>query len=81
MDINTTSVTIQDEVMYLGKVVAEKEDLFTQRIVDSNDYDVVDNVTDSFGNTHTNSGRISRGGKVCYSLNEKFSLLRFKDTY
>lgn len=78
VDINTTSVTIQDEIMYLGKVVAEKEELFTQRIVDSNDYEVIDNVMDSFGNTHINCGRIGNGGKVCYSLNEKFSLLRFK---
>lgn len=47
---DNTAITIKDDVMYLGKVVADRENLFSQRIVDEGGASVVDNATDSYGN-------------------------------
>lgn len=74
-----TSITIKDNAMYLGRIVADKEDLFSQRIVDSTNYKIVDSITDSYGNTHSNVGSFTSAYSIVYyNLNEKFSLLKLK---
>lgn len=75
---DNTSITIKDDVMYLGKVVADMESLFSQRIVDEGGASVVDNATDSYGNTHVNVLRLGQGNDIVFSLNEKYSLLKLK---
>ena len=75
---DNTSITIKDDVMYLGKVVADRENLFAQRIVDEGGASVVDNATDSYGNTHVNVLKLDGGDDIVFSLNEKYSLLKLK---
>lgn len=68
---NAKSVSIQDDNLYLGKVVADSADLLKQRIVDSNYYEVVNSATDSYGNTHSNVGKFvypAYSSVVYYSL-------------
>jgi hypothetical protein len=76
VDQNTTSMTIQDENLYLGKVVTDSANLLNQRIVDSSKYEIADKIVDSYGNTHISAGKFSGNGFVYYSLNEKYSLLK-----
>ncbi len=73
-----TAITIKDDVMYLGKVVADREKLFSQRIVDEGGASMVDNATDSYGNTHVNVLSLEYGNDIVFSLNEKYSLLKLK---
>jgi len=74
-----TSIAIKDDTMYLGRIVADKEKLFSQRVVDSYGFKIIDSITDSYGNTHSNAGKFSYSNSVVYfNLNEKFSLLRLK---
>lgn len=75
---DNTAITIKDDVMYLGKVVADRENLFSQRIVDEGGASVVDNATDSYGNTHVNALKLADGNDIVFSLNEKYSLLKLK---
>lgn len=75
---DNTSITIKDDVMYLGKVIADRENLFSQRIVDEDGASVVDNATDSYGNTHVGALRIETRDDIVYSLNEKYVLLKLK---
>ncbi|MBQ8942541.1 MAG: hypothetical protein IJ062_11965 [Firmicutes bacterium] len=69
---------VQDDNVFIGRVVSDSTKLFSQRIVDSNNYEVVENATDSYGNPHSNVARLNNETKVIYSLNENYSLLRFK---
>lgn len=72
------SITMKDDIMYLGKVVADKENLFLQRVVDSENYKIVDSITDSYGNIHNNAAQFTSNSVVDYNLNGKYSLLKLK---
>ena len=72
------SITIEDDIMYLGKVVADKTALFSQRVVDQGECEILDRATDSYGNTHLNVVRFGYDDTIVYSLNEKYSLLKLK---
>lgn len=75
------NIIIKDETLFIGKVVADKANLLEQRIVDSYIYDNVDNITDSYGNTHINTLCFnpdcynSRDAYVIFNLDEKFKYL------
>ena len=73
-----TTITMQNDIMYTGKVISDKANLFSQRIVDPNNYEFSSNITDSYGNTHSRAARFHRGQKVVFSLDGKYSLLKFK---
>lgn len=72
------SITIEDDIMYLGKVVADKTALYSQRVVDEGGCEILDSAIDSYGNTHLNVVRFGYDDTIVYSLNEKYSLLKLK---
>lgn len=72
------SVTIKNETMYLGRIIAEKANLFTQVIIDQSGCKMIDDITDSYGNTYINVLRVQRESNILYNLNKKYSLLKFK---
>ena len=48
--LDTTTMSIQNDVLYLGKITTDNENLLNQRIVDFSSYKVANSVTDSYGN-------------------------------
>lgn len=75
------NMTIKDDTLFIGKVIADKANLSSQRVVDSFIYDNVDNIVDSYGNIHTNtlcfnpSCYNSRDAYVIFNLDDKFNYL------
>lgn len=78
---NNQNMTIKDDTLFIGKVIAVKANLYNQRVVDSFIYDNVDNIVDSYGNIHTNtlcfnpSYYNSRDAYVVFNLDNKFNYL------
>lgn len=72
------NVTINDDIMYVGKVVSDKENLSTQWIVDqSSNLNFQDNLKDSYGNSHSNALLFDGyDGAIIYNLNSNYSLLK-----
>lgn len=71
-------VTIKNNTMFIGKVIADKSNLVDQRVVDiKGDFVNNEETTDSYGNTHFNSiacGYID--GTIIYNLNRKYNFLK-----
>ena len=72
------NVTINDDIMYVGTVVSDKENLSTQWIVDqSSNLNFQDNLKDSYGNSHSNALLFDGyDGAIIYNLNSNYSLLK-----
>lgn len=72
------SLTIKDNTIFIGKVIADKADLTDQRVMDiSGDFVNGEKATDSYGNPHFNS--ITCGyydGTIIYNLNRQYNYLR-----
>lgn len=75
---STTTITIKDDTMFLGKVVADKSSLFLQRIVDEGGASVSENEIDAYGNMHLNAVKLEKNDNIVFSLDEKYSLLKLK---
>jgi len=72
------NVTIKDDTIYIGKVVADKANLSDQNILNKSMH-LVTNYTgkDSYGNTRTNAILNGYYGEnIIYTLNKKYSYLR-----
>ena len=77
LDKNMT-LNVKDDNLYIGRFVSDSTSLFSCRIIDGNDYDLLDSATDSYGNNHTNTLKLNHYTKITYNLNKQYSLLRFK---
>lgn len=75
---DSTSVTIQDDALYLGKIVADRSALSSKWIIDLGGCEVLDNATDSYGNTHLDVVKLKYNSSINYNLNEKYSFLKLK---
>lgn len=75
---SATSITIKDNIMFLGKVIADKADLLSQRVVDEGEASISENTTDAYGNTHVNAIKMRNENNIVFSLDEKYSLLKLK---
>ena len=72
-----SNITIQDEIMYIGKIIKEKSYLSNEWILNKNEIYLEDNVTDSYGNLRTNALIFKNGSSsIIYNLNKKYSLLK-----
>lgn len=72
------NVLVQDGVMYIGKIIADKASLLDQWIVDNRYVDINQNVVDSYGNTHIDSLCLTNySSRIIYNLGEKYSMIRF----
>ncbi len=70
-------VTIQDNIMYIGKIIKEKSSLSDEWVLNSSGIYHENNMTDSYGNTHTNVLRFrDRSCSIIYNLNNEYSLLK-----
>lgn len=69
---------IEEDTMFFGKIIAEKDSLFSQQIIDSYAYNVNDNLKDSRGNVHSNAVKLNSDSIVTYNLDNQYSLLRLK---
>lgn len=74
---NENFFDIKDGVLYIGKIIKDKSDLFEQWVV--SDFNIYRNnsMTDSYGNIHTNAIRFVSGANIIYNLNNKYSLIKF----
>lgn len=71
--------TIKDDTLFIGKVIAEKANLYEQWVVDSFDCDYEDAINDSLGSTCINSLVMwTNGVHVTFNLNKNYSRLKFK---
>lgn len=75
---NTKNITIKDDALYIGKVVADKASLFKQHIMEKSNCDIGATVKDSYGKSYSNAMvfKLSRGYAV-FSLERKYSILKF----
>lgn len=72
------SITVKDGTLYIGRVVADKEKLSAQNILDKGFYIQTNfNAKDSYGNVRT-EGIYSTyyDGSIIYSINKNFSYLK-----
>lgn len=72
-----TNLSVQDDRMYVGKIIKEKSYLSDEWVLDSRHTVSLNSVTDSYGNVHTNA-LIFDGGQcsIIYNLNGEYSLLK-----
>lgn len=73
-----TNMTIQDNTMYIGRIIRESSYLLDEWVVDSDNVSTVNNITDSLGGTHINALLFSNHGKIIYNLENEYSLIKFK---
>ncbi len=70
--------TIKDDTLFIGKVIAEKANLFGQNVLNKSQHlQYMNTVKDSYGNTRTNV--IMNGyyrSSIIYSLNKRYSYLK-----
>ena len=71
------SISIQDDTMYIGKIIKEKSYLSDEWVLDSTGVGYENNLTDSYGNIHTNALRFYNSKcSIIYNLNSEYSLLK-----
>lgn len=78
------SITIKDSTIFIGQVVVDKANLFEQRVFEQDGINIIDAITDSFGNNYskvlyadTNNGFVSLYTKyITYYLDGKYSYLK-----
>ncbi len=59
---DTTTNTIKDGMLYIGKIVKEKTSLFNLTEVKNSGYEKWDNITDTYGNSYSNILYFHRSG-------------------
>lgn len=76
------NITITDGTIFIGKVIADKVSLFNITIMDQSNFDIIDTITDSYGNNYANALYCHTGntGKkyIIYVLNNEYSFIKFK---
>lgn len=74
------NITFKDNTLYIGRVIAEKKSLFSEAVMDKSNFDIIDTISDSYGNNYANVLCCHTGntGKkyIMYVLNNKYSLLK-----
>lgn len=72
-----TNLSVQNDMMYVGKIIKEKSYLSDAWMMDAKHVSTLNNITDSYGNVHTNALYFSRDKcSIIYSLNGEYSLLK-----
>lgn len=74
---SNSNISIQDNIMYIGKIIKEKSSLSSEWILNNDSVVFDDSITDSYGNMHTNPMRfVGNKGSIIYNLNSQYSLLK-----
>lgn len=73
------NITITDDTIFIGKVIADKEKLSDQYIMDSLRCQIEDNATDSYGDLHNDCIVLSSGlygsSEIQFNVNNNFNML------
>lgn len=76
---NNQDITIRDDTIFVGKVIAGKEKLSDQYIMDSLRCQIEDNATDSYGDLHNDCIVLSSGlygsSEIQFNVNNNFNML------
>lgn len=73
------NISLQDDVMYIGKIIKSKANLLDQWEFDTEYVRSYDNGTDSYGNMYSNVLYFpSSHSYITYNLNREYSLMKFK---
>lgn len=73
------NISLQDDVMYIGKIIKNKANLLDQWEFDTEYVRSYDNGTDSYGNMYSNVLYFpSSHSYITYNLNREYSLMKFK---
>ena len=74
---NNKNMTIDNNCIYIGRVVADKANLLEQWVVDDKNCHIEKSITDSYGNIYSNALVFgSYGGNIIYNLEEQYSYLK-----
>lgn len=70
--------TEKDDMLYIGKIVKEKSNLFDRQIIDQTYYtDVSEDVKDTYGNLHSEAVIFNRGdNSITFNANREYSNLK-----
>lgn len=77
---DTQKITLKDNSIYIGKVVADSVPLINQYMVNGENTSIEDTITDSYGNIHSKAicmGSYWEFSKIIYNVNEKYNRLKF----
>lgn len=71
------NITITDDSIFIGKIVADKSNLFEQWIIDKSSCEIKDTIKDSFGENHVNA-IVFTGykGEILFNLNQQYDFLQ-----
>lgn len=77
-----TNITIKGEDVFIGKIIADKESLFNQVVMDQYRCGIQNSATDSYGNTYSNilfmqTEYTQNSDYIIYVLDGKYSFLKF----
>lgn len=73
------NITVKDDTLFIGKVIADKTNLINLWNVDNGYAKICDSITDSYGNIHTNAiVLLFNGSYTIYNLDNKFSSFKCK---
>lgn len=73
------NITVKDDTLFIGKVIADKTNLINLWNVDNGYVEICDSITDSYGNIHTNAiVLLFNGSYTIYNLDNKFSSFKCK---
>ena len=67
------SVTIKDEMLYIGKIVKEKTNLIDVPVITSDSCLKYDSVVDTYGNIHTNAVYFASSGNITFNAGRQYS--------
>lgn len=71
------NISVQDDVMYIGKIIKEKSYLMDEWVFNSKSTTFDESITDSYGNVHTKALRFyDTNCSIIYNLNSEYSLLK-----
>lgn len=76
---NNQSLTIENDTLFVGKIVTEKTSLLDEIIVESENISKTNRMMDSYGNYHTNVlYPVNYHSFMIFNVNRQFSFLRFR---
>ena len=75
---DTTNITIKNDSLYIGKVIADKTNLFKQYVMEKSNCVLDHTIKDSYGKSYSNAMVFKQSkGFTVFSLDRKYSILKF----
>lgn len=71
------SLTVKGDTIFVGTVVENKASLLSKKEMSSRYCTTGESLTDSYGNTYSNTLRFDASGNIIYVLNGEYSLMKF----